>query len=215
MDVNNKCRFLPPQGSRKLERLALFGRVVTLPAILAAAVLITLRLMRPEVFLYTADLYISLFCLGVCPVLAYPIAKLIPALRAKGREGARNTAFLTSVIGYLIGVVYVLAVGASPALCFIHETYFFSVVLLLFCNKAVGLRASAHSCGAAGASILFGAVMGGVAWLVSLAVFLFALWSSLSLKRHDGKEFFFGALCVLGGFMLAILCTVLPTMKGI
>lgn len=214
MDVNNRCRYVPREGRSALEILALIGRVVTLPAILAAAVLFTFLIMRPEVYAHKSDFAVSFFCLVVCPVLAYPIAKAIPALRKKGREGARDTAFLTSVIGYLIGVTYAFAIGASPALSFVHATYFFSVVLLLFCNKAVGLRASAHSCGAVGAAVLFGTVMGGFYWLISLAVFLFALWSSLSLKRHDGKEFLFGALCVLGGFMLAILCTVIPAMKG-
>ncbi len=215
MDINNKCRYVPTGGKRTLEYLAFVGRVITLPAVLAAAVLMTLLIMRPEVFTHASDFAVSFFCLVVCPVLAYPIAKAIPVIRKKGREGARNTAFLTSVIGYLIGVTYAFALGASPSLSFIHATYFFSVVLLLFCNKAVGLRASAHSCGAAGAAVLFGTVMGGFWWLISFAVFLFALWSSLSLKRHDGKEFLFGTLCVLGGFMLAILCTVLPAMKGL
>lgn len=214
MDVNNQCRYVPREGKRALETLALIGRGVTLPAILAAAVLVTVLIIRPEVFMHKSDFAVSLFCLVGCPVLAYPIAKCVPALRKKGREGARNTAFLTSVIGYLIGVIYAYAIGAAPSLSFIHATYFFSVVLLLFCNKAVGLRASAHSCGAAGAAVLFGAVMGGFYWLIALTVFLFSLWSSLSLKRHDGKEFLFGALCVLGGFMLAILCTVIPSMKG-
>ena len=192
---------------KDLAPLALFGRVATLPAVLALAVLVTVFFMRPEVYIRPYELYLSILFLLVFPVLAYPIAKLVPSLRAQGREGARNTAFITSLVGYLAAVLYTHIALSSEELCFIAETYFFSAVLLFFCNKAVGIRASAHSCGAAGAAVLFGAVMGGVAWLISALVFLFARWSSLSLRRHDGKEFFYGALCVLGGFMLASVCT--------
>ncbi len=211
MDINNKSRFVPAKNVSVLNMLALIGRIVTLPAILATAVLFILYFSRPVVFSSSVDFFVSLFTLGVCPVLAYPLAKLIPPLRKQGREGARNMAFLTSLLGYLVGVIYVYAVGASAELCFIQVTYFFSAVFLFFCNKAVGVRASAHSCGACGAAVLFGTIMGGWAWILSALAVFYALWSSLYRKRHDGKEFFFGALCVLGGFMLALLCTVLPT----
>ncbi len=211
MDMNNKNRFVPVRNHRALNALALVGRIVTLPAVLAMVVLFTLYLARPNVFLHTADFFVSLFTLVLCPVLAYPLAKLIPSLRRQGREGARNTAFLTSLIGYLGGITYAFAVGASSELCFIQVTYFFSAVFLFFCNKAVGIRASAHSCGACGAAVIFGAVMGGFAWIASLLTVLYALWCSLYRKRHDGREFFFGALCVLGGFMIALLCAVLGT----
>ena len=200
---------LKKRKKAKFEWLALVGRVVTLPAVLALAVLITFYFARPEIYLRSYELFLSILFLLICPVLAYPIAKLIPVLREQGREGARNTAFITSMVGYLGAVTYTHLASSSKELCFIAETYFFSALLLFICNKAVGIRASAHSCGASGAAILFGAVMGGFAWLIALAVFLFSLWSSLSLRRHDGKEFIFGALCVMGGFMLAILSAIL------
>lgn len=211
MDINNRIRYVPTKEKNFLNTVALVGRIVTLPAVLAAAVLCTVLLVRPTAFVHGADFFVALFTLGVCPVLAYPLAKAIPSLRKRGREGMRDTAFFASLIGYLFGAVYVYAVGASAELCFVQVTYFFSAVFLFFCNKVVGIRASAHSCGSCGAALLFAFVIGRpIAWLLSLAIVFYSCWSSLYRKSHTGKEFFFGGLCVLGGFTLSLICALFP-----
>ena len=109
---------------------------------------------RTDMFRSPADAIVMFVCPAVFPMLAYPLARLIPALRRRGREAERRLAMLLSAVGYAAACVYgfAAACGRDPMLVFM--TYFLSVVGLLICNRLLRFRASGHSCAVTGPILL-------------------------------------------------------------
>lgn len=192
-----------PKGRLAAAKLC---RAVTVPSILAAFILLGMAVVRPDAFRGIAEILWGLFYLSVCPLLAYLIAFLVPSVRAKGHNGARKLAFITSLIGYTGGAFYALFTQTSFALSFIFFTYLFSGLFLFLMNKLLHVRASGHACGATGPVLLFGILVGKWMWVLSLALYMIAAWGSFSLKRHSVREFIWGSLCCIGGFAASALC---------
>lgn len=66
--------------------------------------------------------------------------KIIPKLNAKGRDGQRSLAFVMSIIGYTISVIYGLIMKSGKETMLIFLTYLFSVIILTFFNKVVHVK---------------------------------------------------------------------------
>lgn len=187
-------------------RIAKFVRVLTVPPLMAAALILTMRLSPAGVIDSTSVALLSLLFLALVPILAYPIAAAIKPLRDKGREGQRNTAFVMSVLGYTGAGVYGALSGLSAQVLFIYGTYFFSVALLLVCNKLLKLRASGHACSVIGPMLLIIYFVGGWSVPICLAAYGASFWASLALKRHTLREYLLGTLCcILAGLMSWII----------
>lgn len=183
-------------------RIAKIIRVLTVPPLMAAALILTLRLCPAGVIESNIVALVSLFFLAIVPIMAYPIAAAVKPLREKGREGQRNTAFVMSLLGYTGAGVYGALSELDGRVLFIYGTYFFSVVLLLVCNKLLKRRASGHACSVVGPMILIMYFVGGWAVPICLGTYAASFWGSVSLKRHTVREYLLGTLCcILAGII--------------
>lgn len=193
-------------AQRIAHRTAHVVRILSVPPVMVSILTLLLYTCRPTLFRGAVDVVVLLACLAVVPVLAYPIARLIPALKQGGRRLERRLAFILSGIGYAAGFVYGLASSCGRELKMIFTTYFLSVVLLSLCNKLLRFRASGHSC-AVTSPILFSCLflfdMSHPARTVALlavasVVWGVILWASLYLKRHTLPQLLAGtAICAL------------------
>ena len=176
-------------------------RILSVPPVMAALFLVLLYVFRPDVIALRAQFLTALGCLSLFPLLAYPIS----ALLGMRREGQRLLAMLLSSAGYLAAFVYSLLTPCTSAYRFICGTYVFSVVLLLVCNRLLGLRSSGHACSVTGPIALLcfflGARLAPLCALVYAAVF----WASVRSRRHTAGEFLWGSACCLCAGMLSDL----------
>lgn len=88
------------------EKLAKIIRIITVPPILVAELIIVLLFRRPDIFHSAVDYAVALIFLGLFPILVYPICAMIPKLKKTGREGQRNLAFVGTVVGYTLAFLY-------------------------------------------------------------------------------------------------------------
>lgn len=172
-------------------------RVLTVPPLMAAALILALRAPSVGIIPSNTVALFSLLFLALVPILAYPIAAAVKPLREKGREGQRNTAFVMSVLGYTGAGVYGALNGLSAQVLFIYGTYFFSVALLLVCNKLLKRRASGHACSVVGPMVLIMYFVGGWTVPICSAVYAASFWGSVALKRHTVREYLLGTLCCI------------------
>ncbi len=188
--------------SRKLAHII---RIVTIPPVMVAGLLVLLFTLRGDVFANTPEMIVSMSCLAVLPVLAYPLSVIIPAVRRKGRDGQRSLAMYLSAVGYLAVFIYGFAADVGDALKLVYTGYFLSVMIILLCNKVFHVRASGHACSVSGPLVytayflgVWGIVVGAVLWGV-------ILWASLIMKRHTLLEFILGTLTCLVSFGTALI----------
>ena len=180
-------------------------RVITIPPILVFA-LLTLLLNDFSTFYRGVSDYVgAVVFLMMIPSLAYPFQMVVPSLREKGRDMQRKLAFVFSISGYTLGLVYAIASGAGAKLTSIYIGYFCSVIFLIFFNKVLKIHASGHAAGITGP--LLYVVWYSEIWMLPLAVLLYVaiIWSSLKMKRHTMPEFMLGTLCSATAFFVSII----------
>lgn len=180
-------------------------RVLTTPQISAIALVTLLAVQRPEMFRGIWDYSVSVFFLGIFPLLAYPIAHIIPTTRSMGREGERGLAFIFCLLGYLILYLYGLCFSVDRQLFLLFETYFFSGLILAAVDVCFHIKASGHACGTTGTILLAGGVLGWQWSMIFVLVFLLSAWASLTMERHTTQEFILGSICCVGGFVMGWL----------
>ena len=183
------------------KKAAMAIRVITVPPVMAAILILVLWTGKDGVIPTAMDALAAFIFLSVLPLLAYPVSALIPQLRKKGREGQRNLAFAMSVLGYIGAWLYGTLCHRGSAMLFIFGTYLFSVCILLVFNKLLHLRASGHACSVTGPILLIIYFLGG--WWTPLfaAVYAAILWASVVTKRHTVREFLLGTVscvCAMG-----------------
>lgn len=186
----------------KQEKIAKFIRVLTVPPLLVTIMLFTLYQECPALFRGIGDLLMSIIWLGICPVLAYPLQKLLPVWKEKGRSGQRNLAFICSLLGYSAAVIYGKISGVNSGLQFIYDTYACSVVLLIFLNKVCKRRASGHACSITGPLIF---LIYFISWKMAFVCILIgagSFWASLKLKRHLPMDLLLGSTACLVSFLI-------------
>ena len=193
------------QTKNKSARFALLVRKMMIPPVMAVAFFVVLYLFRKGIFSCPLDFAAAVFGIGLFPVLAYPAAFLIPALKKKGREGQRNLAFAFSAAGYLLSFLYSLLPGRSQEYRLITLIYLFSVIMLLIFNKLLGIRASGHSCSVSGPMLASLMLLGMKSLLPCLLLWGLSLWASIKAGRHTMREFLMGALANLLASMGAVL----------
>ncbi|MGX8704158.1 MAG: hypothetical protein ACSW8H_06895 [bacterium] len=172
-------------------------RILSIPPVMATGLVILLAL-KAETFRSPAEIALTILFLAIFPVLAYPLSAIIPSVRAKGREGQRNLAFITTAVGYLLGMIYGIFISRNPSLIMLYGIYLLSVILLLIANKLLRLRASGHGCSVTGPLFFLGYFLGPIGLALGSALFAFILWASVVAKRHTVREFISGAcICLL------------------
>ena len=177
-------------------------RFLTVPPLVVAAELLAL-LFFENVFPEALDFWLMLFCLGIVPVLAYPLQKIVPAFRDGGQKMQRRLAFILSPMGYVAAVLISVLRHAIPNLLYVSVVYLLSVILLLLLNKLTPFHASGHGCSLAGSIILPCLFIGWYAIVPGVVLFGLSFWASVYLKRHTAREFLLGAMCAA---FSALLC---------
>ncbi len=184
-------------------RLAHAVRIISVPPVMVGGLIVLLYTLRDDVFVTLPDMLVSMACLAVLPILAYPLSVLIHPIRAKGRDGQRSLAMYLSAIGYLTVFVYGLAADTGNRAMLVYGGYLLSVIILLVLNKLCHVRASGHACSVSGPLVytayflgVWGIVVGAVLWGV-------ICWASLAMKRHTVKEFLLGTLTCLFSFAIS------------
>lgn len=160
-------------------------RILTIPPVMAVALLVTLRLTAGA--FPGATLWIVMGCLAVLPCLAYPVCALIPALKKRGRAMERAVAVVFSLVGYLGACACCLAAGLTGIDRTVCLIYLFSGLAIALGQKLTGMHVSGHACGMSGpiaAATYFLHPAFALGYLLLLPVVI----SSLALKRHTGWE---------------------------
>ncbi len=180
-------------------------RIVSVPPVMVAALLVLLFTLRDDVFATTAEMAVSMLCLAILPVLAYPLSVLIPSIKKKGRDGQRSLAMYLSAVGYLAVFIYGFVAGVGNELKLVYTGYFMSVVIILLSNKVLGIHASGHACSVSGPLVYTSYFLG--LWGLVVCVLLWGLifWASIAMKRHTVKEYFLGTLTCLVSFGTALI----------
>ena len=175
-------------------------RIVTVPPVMVGILLVLLFALRDNVLATPVEFAVSLAGLTVLPVLAYPVAAVVPSFRKKGREGQRSMAMYFSTVGYVGVFVYGLIAHVGTGLMHIYAGYLFSVVIILVGNKVFKVRISGHACSVSGPLVYSGYFLGLWGILVGALCWGLILWASLAMKRHTFREFVFGTLTCLLSF---------------
>ncbi len=184
--------------------LAKIVRIITLAPLMALATLITLYVERPELFgSHAVHLWLAILFLTVLPILAYPLQPVIPGFKGKGREGQRNLAMVFAVSGYTLGCLTNLFLNAPEELWMVYLTYLISGIVIVFVNKKLKIRASAHACGIIGPAVMLASFGVPAALLVGIPLHLAALWASLRMKRHTAPQYVVGSIIPIA--VLAVL----------
>lgn len=187
-----------------MNRLAKIIRIITVPPLLAF-MLITLLYAYDMALLGSFFQYCALiFFVSVMPALAYPLQPFIPKFKNMGREGQRSLAFITSVTGYVCGVIFASVTASTITVQIICWTYFVSVFILVLFNKTTRWRASGHACGVAG-PIISTIYFIGPQTLPMVLIFALMVWASLRIKRHTLTELILGGSCSIAAFGLVML----------
>ena len=171
--------------------------------VLALAVLV--YFLSPSAFRHVGDLAAVIISLAVIPTLAYPLAAVIPSIKAKGRSGSRSLAFVTSAVGYTLGTLYAFVTNATADLKFIFVGYILALAALTIFNKVFKLKASGHACGIFG-PLLYAVYFLGIIWILPcLAIAAAVVWASVYRKSHTVKELVLGAACAFVGFFVSLV----------
>ena len=170
-------------------------RIITIPPLLALLLMLYLYFGTSGYFSSISELIIVGVCIVIVPTLGYPVCFAVPKLRALGREGERKMAFVMTGLGYALLVIPTVFCGFSEKLKIVCVTYVLSVIMLIFFNKCLKVKASGHACGVFGPLLVF-VYVGGVMMLAPCTVLLaLTVWSSVKLGRHTPTELFLGGAC--------------------
>ncbi len=183
---------------RRRRALAKLVRILTVAPIIAL-IAFTIMLSLGGVFNSISEYLHTLIFITALPLCAYPLQKIIPPFKHKGRKGQRTLAMIMSIIGYLLGVVYSLSADTSPVLRTVFITYALSGVALFIINKLLHFKASGHACGVAGP---VGVIIYFMGWSLAGALTLFcgiailaaSLWATLKTHAHSAMQFIVGAI---------------------
>ena len=183
-------------------------RVLSVPPVMVTALLLLLSRWKPYFFRTRTEIFICIFLLGIVPVLAYPLQKILPRWKKEGREGQRKLAFLFSLAGYSVSFFWSLAAGVGKEMQLICTTYFLSVLLLTVCNKGLHFRASGHACSVTGPLLFLIYFVGWKCVMPCIMVAGLIVWSSLVLKRHTCRELAGGAVTCMIAFTVSLWCVI-------
>lgn len=166
-------------------------RILTAPPIFAALLCVFLYLLLPGSFASPVHFALALGFLTALPLLAYPIAALIPALRRKGRDGQRNLAVVFSVLGYVGGFLFALLFDGAATELILYGTYVLSGVAIGI-GTLTGFKISGHACGCSGPLAMLATFVS--PWFLAGYLLLPSIfWSSRCLGRHSAAQLLTGA----------------------
>lgn len=174
------------------EKIAKLLRILTTPPVFALILCTLLYFLLNGAFASLRHYLAAVFFLTVLPVLAYPVAALIPSLRKKGRDGQRNLSIAFSVLGYIGGFLYAILGGGAAVEKVLFGTYLISGVTLAVCTF-LHYKASGHACGCSGPVAMLSVFV--CPWfLFGYLLLTPVIWSSMKLKRHTATQLLVGTV---------------------
>lgn len=182
-------------------KLAKVISVITAPSLFVIITLIVLAFTKSEIFGNDSKwLALAVLLLGIIPVLAYPISYIAKM----GRDKERKLAFITSIIGYLMGMAVVVWLKPPKEIAVIFVAYFMSVVILAFVNRVIKVKASGHACGVGGPLAL---ILYFFRWraLIALLILPIVFWSRMRIHRHTRRELVIGTLVGMLSTIISII----------
>ena len=191
------------------QKFAMFIRVISIPPLMVTYLLALLFFFREGVFASTGEFIAALTFLAIIPALAYPVAAVVPKLRAGGRPMQRKAAFVASVIGYIGGFIYGVVTHISKPVLTILSAYLISLLMLVLFNKVIKIRASGHACSVTSPIFFATYYFGFAAFVPAAALYAAIFWASLVTKRHTVREFLLGTVvCVVSATIAVIVLAV-------
>ncbi|MDY0277754.1 MAG: hypothetical protein RBQ97_06685 [Acholeplasma sp.] len=179
-------------------------RIIFIPPILVSALFLILFFGKSNIVNNIKDLLISIFLLGILPILAYPIISLKKNVTNK-REEQRKLAFVLNIVGYLGALLYGISVNANSDLLIIYSTYALSVLILTLINGMIKFRASGHATSMAGPLFLLIYFKFYYVAILFFISYILVFISSIALKRHTIKEFIYGSFVPLIALLISII----------
>lgn len=180
-------------------------RTVTVPPILATAMLLIFRFAYGNEFVTIPVLILEILFLVVVPVSAYPLSNLKKEEGKNAREQQRKLAFIMNFSGYALALLAGIINRCSQMLRIILTGYFIAVVVLTVINKIFKIRASGHACSCVLPYLFFCYWFGMKAAIICILLYLAEFWASIRLKRHTVQEFLLGSVVAVIIFILLIL----------
>ncbi len=187
------------------QKFAMFIRVISIPPLMVTYLLTLLYFSHDGVFAGTGEFVVALTFLAIIPALAYPVAAIVPTLRAGGRPMQRKVAFVVSIIGYIGGFVYGVITHISKPVLTILSAYLISLLLLVLFNKVIKIRASGHACSVTSPIFFATYYLGFAALAPAAALYAVIFWASLVTKRHTVREFLLGTVVCVVSATLAVI----------
>ena len=167
-------------------------RILTTAPVFALVLCTLLYFLLNGAFASLKHYLAAIFFLTVLPMLAYPVAAIIPPLRKKGRDGQRNLAIAFSVLGYIGGFLYAILGGGAAVEKVLFGTYLISGVTLAVCTL-LHYKASGHACGCSGPVAMLSVFV--CPWfLFGYLLLTPVIWSSMKLKRHTATQLLVGSV---------------------
>ena len=173
------------------EKIAKVIRFATIPPIMAAGLLLILALAGTD-DVSAQNLCLHFVFLTVMPISSYPVARLIPILKNRGRPFERKLAIIFCLLGYVGSVSTAIFAHGVTVEKIMSLTYLLSGAITALLS-AFNFRSSGHACGFAGPIFLLSYAVS--PWFTAgLALLAPIFWASLTLKRHTFSELVCGTL---------------------
>ena len=183
-----------------IKKFAKVIRVLTTAPVFALILCTILYALVPGSFASPGHYLWALGFLTVLPLLAYPVAYVIPALRKKGRPLQRNLAVVFSVAGYIGGFLFAMLAGGTVTEKILFGTYLLSGIAIAVCTLC-HFKASGHTCGCSGPIAMLSVTVS--PWfLLGYLLLTPIIWSSRKLGRHTGAQLAAGALIPVAAMLV-------------
>lgn len=186
------------------KQTARFIRIITVPPILATALLLLLYYSFGKEFAVPSELCMAIICLAVIPGLAYPVSFIMKKDSESLRKHQRNISFLLNLLGYLIAMFCSYLMDCSKMMKWIMTSYFLAVLLLTILNKGFRIKASGHACSCVMPYLFLSYYFGFPAVVICGGLYLIEFWASVVLKRHTIREFLIGSLTAILIFTITV-----------
>ena len=190
----DNVKYSLPTGKHISDKIAKVIRVATIPSVAASLSLCVMYAYDSALIGSAWNFVLTLFFLGVMPMLAYPLQPYVPHFKDKGREGQRNLAMIFAFVGYLLGCLVSLFLTTPEFLWIFYLDYLLSGIGIILFNKVFHLRASGHGCGVAGPIACLAYLGIYPALIVGIPLYAASFWASIKMKRHTWQQFIGGSL---------------------
>ncbi len=189
---------------RMSEKVARAIRMITAPHFMALLLTSILYAgLGRDAFVTPLHYIEAVFTLTVLPMLSYLVCRVVPSFKQRGRKLERSLAIVFSVIGYVMGTVFVLTGRGTRLELILYLTYLISGVLTALCSFVFKFKASGHTCGASGPAALMSYSLGPM-YLLSFAMLIPVFISSLKLERHSMSQLIAGSIVPIVAMLVSV-----------